>query len=151
MPAIAMKNLIPFPAELPSDLATVADPFVRIERDRAARHRTGDIVVIVGTGPIGCWQAVMARDRGASRVFMTDVSGERLEDRPRRGRPRHRRCLGGRRGQRRAEVLSRTGGHGAERVSVAAPAKPAQQAALVMAAKRARRSCTSPGSPSTTP
>ena len=36
------------------------------------------------------------------------------------------------------EVLSRTGGAGAERVSVAAPAKPAQQAALEMAAKRAR-------------
>ena len=36
-----------------------------------------------------------------------------------------------------SEVLSRTDGHGAERVSVAAPAKPAQQAALEMAAKRA--------------
>ena len=37
-----------------------------------------------------------------------------------------------------AEVLSRTGGVGAERISVAAPAKPAQQAALEMAAKRAK-------------
>src|SRR5256885_5181080 len=36
------------------------------------------------------------------------------------------------------EVLSRTNGRGVERVSVAAPAKPAQQAALEMAAKRAR-------------
>jgi L-iditol 2-dehydrogenase len=34
--------------------------------------------------------------------------------------------------------MSRTGGVGVERVSVAAPAKPAQQAALEMAAKRAR-------------
>jgi len=37
-----------------------------------------------------------------------------------------------------ADVLSRTSGHGAERVSVAAPAKAAQQAALEMAAKRAK-------------
>jgi len=37
-----------------------------------------------------------------------------------------------------AEVLSRTGGAGAERVSVAAPSKQAQQAALEAAGKRAR-------------
>jgi L-iditol 2-dehydrogenase len=36
------------------------------------------------------------------------------------------------------DVLSRTDGVGVERVSVAAPAKPAQQAALEMAAKRAK-------------
>ncbi|MGZ5302041.1 MAG: hypothetical protein ACXWEJ_09485, partial [Actinomycetota bacterium] len=36
------------------------------------------------------------------------------------------------------DVLSRTNGMGAERVSVAAPATPAQQAALEMAAKRAK-------------
>ena len=36
------------------------------------------------------------------------------------------------------EVLAKTGGAGAERVSVAAPSKQAQQAALEMAAKRAR-------------
>ena len=36
------------------------------------------------------------------------------------------------------EVLARTDGAGAERVSVAAPAKAAQQAALEMAAKRAK-------------
>jgi L-iditol 2-dehydrogenase len=35
-------------------------------------------------------------------------------------------------------VLARTGGEGADRVSVAAPSKAAQQAALDMAAKRAR-------------
>ena len=37
-----------------------------------------------------------------------------------------------------AAVMDATGGRGAERVSVAAPSKPAQQAALEMAAKRAR-------------
>src|SRR5439155_22180971 len=81
---------------------------------------------------------VMARDRGAARVFLLDVSRERLDlawevvgrfvDDAWVGGPDN--------GV--AEVLSRTDGHGAERVSVAAPAKPAQQAALEMAAKRAR-------------
>ena len=133
-----MKNLIPLPPELPSDLATVADPFAcALNGIEQLDVRLGDTVVILGTGPIGCWQAVMARDRGASKVYMTDVSGERLkialdaighvvDDAWVAGEDNGV-----------EDVLSRTGGHGAERVSVAAPAKPAQQAALEMAAKRA--------------
>jgi L-iditol 2-dehydrogenase len=138
VPPIATKNLIPLPAELPSDLATVADPFAcALNGIEQLDVRLGDAVVIVGTGPIGCWQAVMARDRGASKVWLTDVSSDRLEI-----------ALdaigevvddawvsGDDNGVQ--EVLSRTGGVGADRVSVAAPAKPAQQAALEMAARRA--------------
>ena len=139
VPPIATKNLIPLPDELPSDLATVADPFAcALNGIEQLDIGVGDSVVILGTGPIGCWQAVMARDRGASKVYLTDVSEDRLkialdaigdvvdaawtagEDNGVEG------------------VLSRTGGNGAERVSVAAPAKPAQQAALEMAAKRAK-------------
>ena len=139
VPPIATKNLIPLPPELPSDLATVADPFAcALNGIEQLDVRLGDTVVILGTGPIGCWQAVMARDRGASRVYMTDVSGDRLkialdavgdvvDDAWVAGEDNGV-----------EEVLSRTGGHGAERVSVAAPAKPAQQAALEMAAKRAK-------------
>jgi L-iditol 2-dehydrogenase len=139
VPPIAMKNLIPLPPELPSDLATVADPFAcALNGIEQLDVRLGDAVVILGTGPIGCWQAVMARDRGASKVYLTDVSGERLKI-----------ALdaighavddawvsGDDNGV--AEVMSRTEGRGAERVSVAAPAKAAQQAALRMAAKRAK-------------
>jgi L-iditol 2-dehydrogenase len=139
VPPIATKNLIPLPPDLPSDLATVADPFAcALNGMEQLDVRLGDTVMIVGTGPIGCWQAVMARDSGASRVFMTDVSGERLkvaldaighavDDAW---------VAGDDNGV--GEILARTGGHGAERVSVAAPAKPAQQAALEMAAKRAK-------------
>jgi L-iditol 2-dehydrogenase len=139
VPPIAIKNLIPLPAELPSDLATVADPFAcALNGVEVLDVRLGDTVVILGTGPIGCWQAVMCRDRGASRVYLTDVKRERLDV-----------ALevvghvvddawvaGDDNGV--AEVLSRTGGEGADRVSVAAPSKQAQQAALEMAAKRAR-------------
>ena len=80
VPPIATKNLIPLPPELPSDLATVADPFAcALNGIEQLDIRLGDTVVILGTGPIGCWQAVMARDRGASKVYLTDVSSERLE------------------------------------------------------------------------
>ena len=101
--------------------------------------RLGDTVVILGTGPIGCWQAVMARDRGASKVYLSDVSGDRLEIAlDAIGQAVDDAWVAGD-DNGVQEVLSRTGGAGAERVSVAAPAKPAQQAALEMAAKREGR------------
>ena len=138
MPPIAIKNLIPLPPELPSDLATVADPFAcALNGIEQLDVRLGDTVVILGTGPIGCWQAVMARDRGAARVFMTDVSGERLKIAlDAIGHAVDDAWVAGE-DNGVEEVRARTGDQGAERVSVAAPAKPAQQAALEMAAKRA--------------
>ncbi len=140
VPPIATKNLIPLPEDLPSDLATVADPFAcALNGVEMLDVRLGDVVVILGTGPIGCWQAVMCRDRGASRIYMTDIKKDRLEV-----------ALGvvgrfvddawvtGEEDHGVEQVMSRTDGRGAERVSVAAPSKQAQQAALEMAAKRAR-------------
>ena len=139
VPPIAMKNLIPLPPELPSDLATVADPFAcALNGIEQLDIRLGDTVVILGTGPIGCWQAVMARDRGASKVYLSDVSADRLEIAlDAIGQAVDDAWVAGE-DNGVEEVLSRTGGVGAERISVAAPAKPAQQAALEMAAKRAK-------------
>jgi L-iditol 2-dehydrogenase len=140
VPPIATKNLISLPDELPSDLATVADPFAcALNGVEMLDVRLGDVVVILGTGPIGCWQAVMCRDRGASTIYMTDVNKDRLDV-----------ALGvvgrfvddawvtGEDDDGVEQVMSRTDGRGADRVSVAAPSKQAQQAALEMAAKRAR-------------
>jgi len=60
VPPIATKNLIPLPDDLPSDLATVADPFAcALNGVEMLDVWLGDTVVILGTGPIGCWQAVM--------------------------------------------------------------------------------------------
>jgi L-iditol 2-dehydrogenase len=139
VPPIATKNLIKLPPELPSDLATVADPFAcALNGIEALDIRLGDTVIIVGSGPIGCWQAVMARDRGASSVYLTDVSTERLEIALRAiGHVVDKAFVAGE-DNGVAEVMSLTGGTGPDRVSVAAPSKEAQAAALIMAAKRAR-------------
>ena len=139
VPPIAVKNLIPLPHDLPSDLATVADPFAcALNGVEVLDVDLGDTVVILGAGPIGCWQAVMARDRGAARVFLCDVNRQRLDIALRAVGPSvdDAWVVGEDGGV--AEVMGRTGGAGAERVSVAAPSKQAQQAALEMAAKRAR-------------
>ena len=139
VPPIAISNLIPLPHDLPSDLATVADPFAcALNGIEVLDVGLGDTVVILGAGPIGCWQAVMARDRGAAKVLLCDVSARRLEVALRAvgSFVDDAWVAGDDNGV--AELLRHTGGAGAERVSVAAPSKQAQQAALEMAAKRAR-------------
>jgi L-iditol 2-dehydrogenase len=139
VPPIAVKNLIPLPPDLPSELATVVDPFAcALNGIEVLDVDLGDTVLVLGAGPIGCWQAVMARDRGASRVFLCDVNRQRLD--------LALKAVGGfvddawEAGDDNglAGLMERTAGRGAERISVAAPSKQAQQAALEMAAKRAR-------------
>jgi L-iditol 2-dehydrogenase len=39
----------------------------------------GDTVMIIGAGPVGCIHAVLARLRGADRVFIADINEERLK------------------------------------------------------------------------
>ena len=139
VPPIAMRNLIPLPPDLPSDLATVVDPFAcALNGVEVLDVDLGDIVVILGAGPIGCWQAVMARDRGADRVFLCDVNQERLDLALKvvGGFVDDAWLAGEDNGV--AGLLDRTGGAGAHRISVAAPSTRAQQAALEMAARRAR-------------
>src|SRR4030095_6826133 len=80
VPPIARKNLIPLPPDLPSELATVVDPFAcALNGIEVLEVGLGDTVLILGSGPIGCWQAVMARDRGAGRVFLCDVNRQRVQ------------------------------------------------------------------------
>jgi L-iditol 2-dehydrogenase len=139
VPPVATKNLFELPPGLPSDLATVADPFAcALNGVEVLDIDYGDTVVILGSGPIGSWQSVLARDRGAGRVFLSDISKERLaialsavgslvDDAWVAGEDNGV-----------EEVLSRTDGAGAERVIVAAPSKDAQRAALLMAGPQGR-------------
>jgi L-iditol 2-dehydrogenase len=139
VPPIAVRNLIPLPPDLPSELATVVDPFAcAFNGIEVLDVDLGDTVLILGAGPIGCWQAVMARDRGAGKVFLSDVNRQRLDLALAAvgGFVDDAFLAGDDNGL--ASLLERTAGAGAGRISVAAPSKQAQQAALEMAAKRAR-------------
>jgi len=139
VPRIAIRNFYSLPPDLPSDLATTADPFAcALNGIEMAEIRMGDTVVILGAGPIGCVQALMARSRGADSILLGDISEGR------------RRLADGVVGDvidelfdpgednGAAFVEEATRGEGAERVIVAAPARPAQQAALRMAGPAAR-------------
>jgi L-iditol 2-dehydrogenase len=139
VPRIALRNLYPLPSDLPSDLATTADPFAcALNGIEIAGIRMGDTVVILGAGPIGCVQALMARSSGAGVVLLGDVSEgrRRLADQVVGDAVDEIFDPGEDNGV--AFVEQATAGEGAERVIVAAPAKPAQQAALRMGGPGAR-------------
>jgi L-iditol 2-dehydrogenase len=139
VPPIAIKNLFSLPGDLPSFLATVADPFAcALNGVEVLAPGFGDTVVILGSGPIGCWQTVLCRDRGARRVFLTDVSAGRLEQALSMvGRFVDDAFVAGE-DNGVEEVLRRTDGAGADGVIVAAPSQQAQAAALLIAGRRAR-------------
>jgi L-iditol 2-dehydrogenase len=62
------------------DEASVAEPLACvINGQRLAGVGTGDVVVVVGAGPIGCLHVRLAKAHGASRVILADLSLERLK------------------------------------------------------------------------
>jgi L-iditol 2-dehydrogenase len=60
--------------------ASVAEPLACvINGQRLAAVGPGDVVVVVGAGPIGCLHVRLARARGASRVVLADMQPDRLK------------------------------------------------------------------------
>jgi len=59
--------------------ASLAEPLACVlNGQELARVGEGDTVVIVGSGPIGCLHVRLARARGAARIILIDLNGERL-------------------------------------------------------------------------
>lgn len=60
--------------------ASVAEPLAcAINAQELVRIHPGDDVVVVGSGPIGCLHVRLARASGAARVFLVELSKERLD------------------------------------------------------------------------
>lgn len=60
--------------------ASVAEPLAcALNAQELVRINPGDDVVVVGAGPIGCLHVRLARSYGAARVFLVELSRERLE------------------------------------------------------------------------
>src|SRR5215213_4890297 len=76
---LAVDGLHRIPAGLSFAEASVAEPFACvINGQELAGVGDGDDVVVVGAGPIGCLHVRLARARGAARVFLVELSPERL-------------------------------------------------------------------------
>lgn len=72
------ENLYALPADTDPQIATLMEPLAVaahavLER---AQPEPGDIVTIIGAGPIGLATLILARDAGASKVFVTGIGSD---------------------------------------------------------------------------
>ena len=134
IPAAAIKqgNLIPLGGNLDPAEAALIEPFACVLHGQdAVKVGVGDVVLVVGAGPIGIMHALLARLRGASQVIVSELIPERAAqarqiDVDQVVNPRQEDLPG--------IIAARTGGRGADVILIAAPAHIAQEQALDLAA-----------------
>ncbi|MCA1186021.1 MULTISPECIES: alcohol dehydrogenase catalytic domain-containing protein [Saccharopolyspora] len=128
-------NLLPGGVDFAA--ASVAEPLACVlNGQELARVGPGDVVVVVGSGPIGCLHTRLARARGAAAVYLVELNAARLEQAAELVGPDA--AILASATDPVAEVLRRTGGVGADVVITAAASGEAQEQALRMAARGGR-------------
>jgi L-iditol 2-dehydrogenase len=130
--AIRQGNLIAISREVDPAVAALIEPFACVLRGQdAVDVHAGDVVLIVGAGPIGIMHAKLARLRGARQVIVSEMLPERVAEAKVQGVGR----VVNVGEENLAEVIVKeTGGRGADVIIVAAPAHVAQEQALDLAA-----------------
>ncbi len=116
---------------------SITEPFAcALNGQELSRVGLGDVVCVMGAGPVGLMHCMLAKARGASRVFLADVFAERME--LSRDFPEIYARIDGSKEDVVQRVLDETNGVGADVVIIAAPSGEAQVQATRMAAKRGR-------------
>jgi L-iditol 2-dehydrogenase len=117
--------------------ASVAEPLACVLNGQSlADVHDGDVVVVIGAGPIGCLHVRLARARRADRVFLVDINRARLEASAAHVHPDE--LIGGDNVDVVDAVAKLTDGSGADVIITAAASGQAQQQAIAMAARRGR-------------
>ena len=117
--------------------ASVAEPLAcALNAQNLARVGEGDDVVVIGSGPIGCLHVRLARARGAARVFLVELSRQRLDMAAALVKPDAAICA--EEVDPVEEILKLTDGRGADVIITAAASGKAQEQAIQMAARQGR-------------
>lgn len=95
----------------------------------------GETVLVIGSGPIGCMHVELAKNRGAGKIIIADISGERLNLAKRVQADYY---INSAEKNLKDEVLTITDGLGADVIIVAASSGSAQEQALEMIAPQGR-------------
>jgi L-iditol 2-dehydrogenase len=136
VPERAVRNdcVNKIPESLSFEEASLAEPLACcINGQELSGVKLGDTVVIIGAGPVGCFQAQLARAKGAVKVILIDISSKRLRMAKIAGADFY---LDGSRENPVERVLKETGERGAEVVITACSSGKAQEEALEMVAPR---------------
>jgi L-iditol 2-dehydrogenase len=134
---LAVNGVNRIPDGVAFDEASVAEPLACVlNGQELARVGKGDVVVVVGAGPIGCLHVRLARSRGAAQVYLVELNRSRLDLSAAVVHPDAAIC--GSEVDAVDEVLKLTNGRGADVVITAAASGKAQEDALHMAARAGR-------------
>jgi L-iditol 2-dehydrogenase len=135
IPALALEggHVIKVPPHVEAKCAALAEPVsCAVNSVRQSEIRQGDTVLVMGAGPMGLLNALVARAAGASTIFMSDPNPLRREQATQFDLDR---ILDPETDDMVKIVRDATGGRGADVVIVAAPAIPPQEQALSLVRK----------------
>jgi len=126
-------NLIP--SNLSFEEAALAEPFAcAINGQELSRIGLGDVVAVVGAGPLGCIHLQLAKVKGASKTILIELSEERIEFARKFFSPDI--IINPSLENAIQRVKDETKGRGADKIIVACPSNKAQEDSLSMVAPR---------------
>lgn len=135
VPEDAVRNgcVNKIPDKVSFEEASIAEPLACVINGQSlSRVETGDTVLILGAGPIGCFHAEFARNTGAGKVILADISPERVKSAAFTGSI----LVDMSKSDIKKTVAELTDGRMADRVIVAVGAHQPQELALELVAKR---------------
>ncbi|MGC8778794.1 MAG: zinc-binding dehydrogenase, partial [Candidatus Caldatribacteriaceae bacterium] len=129
-------NLLVLPPDADLLEASLVEPLSCVVNGQSYLHiGLGETVLVIGAGPIGCMHVAMAKNHGAGKIFLADISEERLSLAQRVGADLY---INSARENLKEVVLKATDGLGANVVIVAASSGSAQEEALELVAPQGR-------------
>jgi L-iditol 2-dehydrogenase len=130
--AVLQGNVMPVAEGIGVDLAALIEPLACVLRgQRALAIQPGDVVLVMGAGPIGIMHMLLARLSGAGKVLVSELGEERALQAKRLGAER---VIQPEKEDIRAVIETESDGQGADVVIVAAPSHQGQESALNLAA-----------------
>jgi L-iditol 2-dehydrogenase len=130
--SVRQGNIIPINFTVDPAVAALMEPFACVLRGQNALHiQPGEVVLIIGAGPIGVMHVKLAKARGAGKVIVSEPIKDRSEQAKRMGADK---VINPATEDLIKALLEESQGRGANVIIVAAPVHVAQEAALDLAA-----------------
>ena len=130
--AVLQGNVMPLADGLDAAAASLIEPLACVLRgQKALSIKPGDVVLVMGAGPIGIMHMLLARLSGAGKVLVSELGEERALQAKRLGADR---VIQPEKEDIRAVIDAESDGQGADVVIVAAPSHQGQESALSLAA-----------------
>ncbi|HEX5838032.1 MAG TPA: zinc-dependent dehydrogenase [Anaerolineales bacterium] len=134
--SVQQGNVIPISESVDPAVAALMEPFACVVRGQSIlRIQPGEVVLVIGAGPIGVMHAKLAKARGAGRVIVSEPVPDRAEQAERMGADR---VVNPTLENLKSVLLEESAGRGADVIIVAAPVHAAQESTLDLAAIHGR-------------